>query len=305
MWEGIPNHHGWHLSQEPHSLEKMDSLPGGWPEFALLQFPLSMPMRNYPECCLQFQELTTSYRKSRTRQKHRRWGKREQSCFKLKRYAGRWMADAEWEAQRNTFLEHSFIFLGSQGYFALGPNVQSCNRIANDFIPLLHLTLSLHWNEHPCIAQKSEWVSHTREKEHLVNAVPGIINWAHYKANQGALQFHKRKKDSARIQGNCEGTGESDIKPGETPEFQVQQETGYLEQDVTGQRKPFAPPTLHWAPSPRAGASEKFPSCIRLLREEGMCGCKNSKLVKFDFTVFKILPLCRRQSLSEEDQPHK
>lgn len=249
MWEGIPNHHGWHLSQEPHSLEKMDSLPGGWPEFALLRFPsfhayekLSRMLSAVPRTHHLLQEEPHKTETQEMRQKRAILFQTKMLC---------WEVDGRCRMRGPVkHLPWTFFYLSRiTRLFCLGPQ---CSKLQSHCkwlysTPTPNLKPALEWTS--MHSSKSEWVSHTREKEHLVNAVPGIINWAHYKANQGALQFHKRKKDSARIQGNCEGTGESDIKPGETPEFQVQQEMGYLEQDVTGQRKPFAPPTLHWAPS--------------------------------------------------------
>lgn len=64
---------------------------------------------------------------------------------------GGWQRQNEAQGKK-TFLEHSFILGGPKDYFALVPSFQSCNPIANDFIPLLHLTRSLDWNEYPCIA---------------------------------------------------------------------------------------------------------------------------------------------------------
>ena len=127
-----------------HSPEKIDSQLGWWPEFASLGFPFFKPnntIRNYLADC--FQSLRpASYKESHRDSKTVNRGKRAirfqtTTCCKVR--------------DRKAFLEHSFILVGPQDYFALVPNFQSCNPNANAFIPLLHLTLSLDWNEHPCI----------------------------------------------------------------------------------------------------------------------------------------------------------
>jgi hypothetical protein len=54
-----------------------------------------------------------------------------------------------------------------------------------------------------------------KEKWHVVNAWPGIVNYAHYNADQAAQQPQKRK-DTLRLSKGFSkgGSGESKLKPG-------------------------------------------------------------------------------------------
>lgn len=80
----------------------------------------------------------------------------------------------------------------------------------------------------------------------------------------------------------------------------------YLEKDVTGEKKNILLPSLlHWAPSPRADASEKFPSRKDCWEEEVRVAVRFQTYLNFGFKISKILPICKKLSLFQEDQPNR
>lgn len=77
-------------------------------------------------------------------------------------------------------------------------NFQSCNPTANDFIPLLHLTLNLHWSEHHALLGRVNESHAQKEKQHSVKLIAG-----HHKL--GSLQCKVSCPSiSAKKEGLCQ-----------------------------------------------------------------------------------------------------
>ena len=136
------NLHRQHQNKKLHHPEKMHRLPGRWPTFTSYTSPFSTAnntIRNSPADCFQSSRTYFLQGEPHGREKWKIKAK-EQSYFKLKHDAGKWMAEAKWEAQQKAFPEHAFYLCRPQEYFALVPNFQSCSATAKNSTPLLHLT---------------------------------------------------------------------------------------------------------------------------------------------------------------------
>lgn len=116
-------------------------------------------------------------------------------------------------------------------------------------------------NSHALLRRAKE--SHTqKEKQPVVNALPGVINWAHCNAHQAALQFQKRGT-LPKSKGTVRELG----IPTSSQDTCLSSKCHRTQDDISEARrsrreKTFRLPSLlHWAPSPRTGTSQKFPSC--------------------------------------------